>query len=1198
MKNIFHKSLLKSKLLLIISVIVFCSEPVFALETKDYSADFETIENQNRFVEDFLSIGAGAQNPQNLPIGIKKIVGNIPITIAVSNIKFGNQYGELTLFVKMEIPQKSKTLIFGANDIKISSDGDLIGDVKLSLLSDVPISLGNMGTLVLKGSMNDSTGVANSSTFISLDCNGNFKEMSVDANIILNENTFKSITSGKDKQVKASFRTVINDWNDLIIQTTFPAFEIKGMEGFQFELQNAILDLSDMQNAPSFNPPAEYFDKYFTLPDKNLWRGLYVDKFSLTFPEQFNNKQTKQRLKIETTQLLIDENGITGNITGYNILPLEGGDANGWAFSVIDFRLGLMANNITGFGFGGQINVAISEKSQLFTYEAYISNEKYLFKVGLGDTLTIDLFTAAKFNLDPTSYLQIEVIDKKFYPQLVLNGSMQLSAEILKMEQITFKKLALSTETLSVESVGYGGEIKLSNFPITISDINFSAIDGLATLGFDLKVNLMEGKISAASSLEIASEYHHGHWTFKGVTVKALKLDKIELSGFSLKGEVRMEKNNPVYGNYFGGSIEAKFDALSDGLSVKVTALFGTKGFRYWYVEGQVEFAPGIQVSFLTINGFIGGAYYHMLPTGLSGLDAYVPDDKISLGVKAGICYAIGGKSAVNGQAVFEMNFLSTGGIKSIRFYGTAEFMANLPGGDKMAKLGELRSQAQSKAKTSGGGSLADGLDKNMNSSEVAQKVLPEDVEMTAAINALLTMEFDFPTKTFDANFKVRINVAGGILQGSGPGGEAGWARLYFSPETWYVHVGTPSNPCGIKVGLGSMSLNTESYFMLGKKLEKAPPPPKQVLDILKITPEETDYMKYPEKMELGAGVGFGARMNFDTGDLNFLIIYARFAMGVGFDLMLSDMSNYACEGSNTPIGLNGWYANGQCYSYMQGELGVRVKLLFINKQISIIKGAAATLLQAKLPNPTWVGGQMALQLNILGGLVKADMKMKFSFGDDCKLVSIDGNQSPLDLPMISDLTPLEKDKNVDVFISPQVTLNMKERESFTMEDENGNTKSYRIKLEDFYILDNNNNKIEGTVKWNNKRDAATFESKEVLPPNSQMKVYVSVNFEEYNNGSWNAVIYNGQPAREVKSANFETGGAPNYIPLTNIAYCYPVVGQKNFFLQEASSGYIQLKKGQNYLFPENFAYNANFTAKTGQVSKVTFKYNSANSSI
>jgi hypothetical protein len=659
------------------------------------------------------------------------------------------------------------------------------------------------------------------------------------------------------------------------------------------------------------------------------------------------------------------------------------------------------------------------------------------------------------------------------------------------------------------------------------------------------------------------------------------------MAGFKLSGEIRMEKDHPVYGDYFGGRINATFNALSDGLKVGVSAVFGYKDFRYWYVEGTAKFHPGITIGPVALNGFTGGAYYKMSATGKTGLEAYAPDKKSSLGVKAGVAFIIGNENAVHGNALFEMNFLSGGGIKNIRFYGTAALMAgsNSDDEDKIA----AQYQAAQSSMTDMSQSVTDKLSPSLSGSDIAKSVFPGGIP-DIGINAYITMNYDFPAKTFDANFKVMVNMAGGFLKGAGSNGEAGWATMHCSPGSWYFHVGTPANPIGVKLGLGSLSLTTTSYFMLGDKLEPALPPPDEVLSILKISSHQADYMKYPQDMKLGKGVAFGSRFKFDTGNLNFLIIYAHFAAGIGFDLMLSDMSHYACEGSNSPIGINGWYANGQTYAFLEGELGVKINLLFIKKNVPVIQGATAALLQAKGPNPTWIGGQMALKLNVLGGLIRADMKMKFSFGNDCKLVRLEHDSFPIDYPIIADVSPADYSDEIDVFTIPQVTFNMPEGSSIVSD----NKKTYRIRLESFTLTDSKGAVIAGKMEWNMKRDALRFIATEILPSSDQMKIKITVNFEESTGNAWKQAMFNGKPAKEEKEITFKTGEAPNYIPKQNIEYLYPLMEQKNMFMSESNTGYIKLKRGQKYLFPAGFTYQTVFTPETGSAVNAAYSYKPA----
>jgi hypothetical protein len=79
--------------------------------------------------------------------------------------------------------------------------------------------------------------------------------------------------------------------------------------------------------------------------------------------------------------------------------------------------------------------------------------------------------------------------------------------------------------------------------------------------------------------------------------------------------------------------------------------------------------------------------------------------------------------------------------------------------------------------------------------------------------------------------------------------------------------------------------------------------------------------------------------------------------------------------------------------------------------------------------------------------------------------------------------------------------------------------------------------------------------------------------FEENVNGSWQQVQFDGQTVEEVAQTSFTTGEAPDYIPPSNVEYSYPLVDQYNFYPGEYDKGFIQLKRGQSYLFAANTAW-------------------------
>jgi hypothetical protein len=307
---------------------------------------------------------------------------------------------------------------------------------------------------------------------------------------------------------------------------------------------------------------------------------------------------------------------------------------------------------------------------------------------------------------------------------------------------------------------------------------------------------------------------------------------------------------------------------------------------------------------------------------------------------------------------------------------------------------------------------------------------------------------------------------------------------------------------------------------------------------------------------------------------------------------MLKDYGDAYCEGRSGPIGIDGWYANGQTYAYLQGELGVKVNLLFVKKKIPVIKGGAAALLQAKLPNPSWFSGYLGVKFDLLGGLVKGNMRMKITLGEECEIVMPESQLSDmLDMEVIGDITPNDRMSDVDVFSSPQAAFNMRIDKTFTFDD--AGSKSYRIKLDKFSVTQNGS-PLDGELKWNYDKNVVSFLPHEILPSQKELKIVVSIVFEEYKNGYWITVKEDNKILSESKEITFTTGVAPDVIPPQNIAYCYPVIDQKYFFTGESAKGYVQLKQGQAYLFSSDMHHEIHFLKGNGITQKISLTYNSA----
>ncbi len=1138
------------------------------------------------------------------------------------------------LLPQQDAEGNQKQLFFGANNVRLSHAGGLQGETNLVLLGNVPFRInGGNGLVIIKGGFDMDTGDITNRTYVTIDCDG-FKELGLQAEVqfprsmLLPLKADYTVDNSNDPQtgdpvkVKGQFQANVGDWNDILVEISLPRFALASFDkGLAFDLNTAIFDFSDIRNSENITWPQNYQQDYLIPGNEEAWRGIYVQSLTVALPEQFKRKGSDERITFQAANLLVDGMGVSGEFSVDNILPLNEGDASKWQFSVDHLEATFVANQLTGAGFNGAIVLPISKKATAedaaaqqaaansqnqnnaqnntenfaLGYTAIINpvDNEYILTASTASTIKFNVWKATA-TIAPNSYVELKVADDKFKPKAVLHGSMGIYADnsdpseangqtntgnqtpdvnkTVQFQGVTFQNLQLQTEApiFSVGYMGYNGEVKFANFPVTIADIALTTTNTTATLAFDLAINLQADAFNAETRLGIVGKFDEDDgitkWKYDKITVTAITI-AADIGGAEFEGSITLMDDDPTYGDGFMGNLTAKFKGMgSQPVTITANAIFGRTDFRYWYVDGLADNLNIPAGGAFKIKGFGGGAYYRMKKDGFSpNFSAsgarYVPDDDSGLGIKAMILFSNAANDRVfNGGAGFEIAFNSSGGMNRISIYGEGHVMQAFDFPNPAAKIQEnLASVVQNELGMSQ--AVLDQL-KETNLVEVSKQVYPDNVSGQAGINAYAAIEFDFTTSTLHGTFDLYVDVVGGIFRGRASGNRAGWAVLHFAPDSWYIHMGTPTDRLGLKMGIGSFSLETGGYFMIGDNIPGSPPPPAIVADILGVDAETLDYMRDENMLGDGRGFAFGTDFSIDTGDLTFLVFYARFQAGVGFDIMVKDYGEAECAGSGQ-IGINGWYANGQAYAYLQGELGIKVKLLFIRKKIVIVRAGLAILMQAKLPNPIWFRGYAGGHFSVLGGLIKGRFRMKIELGDECELV----NGGPLDgLKIISDIQPNEGASDVDVFTVPQVGFNMRIDHPFQIEDDQGNPKTYRISLKEFKVTDQGN-EIDGAITWNENKDLLSFTSTDILPPTTDLTLTVKVTFEEKVGSTWNVLQDGGQEAVEEEIRNFTTGVAPDYIPITNIAYCYPVIDQKYLHKDQHDKAYVKLVQGQDYLF-------------------------------
>ena len=122
---------------------------------------FATLEQTRNYVDILTKDGLS-----ELPVATRpKEISNITYTVGVARAIFKPTFTELIMFLKVDTPKG--TLILGANNIKLSHSGGIIGEARLSLISQFVMNFDNDNIKVtLKGNFQ------NPATYALVDCSG------------------------------------------------------------------------------------------------------------------------------------------------------------------------------------------------------------------------------------------------------------------------------------------------------------------------------------------------------------------------------------------------------------------------------------------------------------------------------------------------------------------------------------------------------------------------------------------------------------------------------------------------------------------------------------------------------------------------------------------------------------------------------------------------------------------------------------------------------------------------------------------------------------------------------------------------------------------------------------------------------------------------------------------------------------------
>jgi len=1139
--------------------------------------------------------------------------GTVPLPVGIKKGDYSLIVTELTWD-----PVREKQIIHASCAFKFKDTGQKIafeGDAVL----EGEAGLGTAGRIELVAPVRRNIGkesalIINAGTAVNFGCQG-VESFDADISWVTTSPNIIAVNqqgAPTNQPLSVNFKTNFRNFDDYVVSLDInQSFSIKGLKDIIFTLKGATLDQSDTETSPMVRFPANYFAQS-SAETLQLWKGLYVSEASVSLPAIFKKPGSSgnERLTVSLNQTLFDENGFTGNVAIKNLLPSENISHDNWDISLTDFSLDILKSQVTGFGFGGDINIPPFGKNSLRPYTASINpvSNEYEFKVGIAGKYDFPVLSST-ITLNELSHIDILLKGSELYPSIHASGSLSINAPMsndttkaFTLPDIGFENMVISRESpyLKIGAINVTGDLKspkLAGFELSITDIKSFTDDKGSGLAFNTGISLST-TFSGITGLKLYGDY--AQWKFREVAVERVDV-KYDSPAFSLEGGVWFKNGDAIYGDGFRGNIQLK---LVDKFTFDAVGIFGKKDdYKYFLADVMFEKSPqgGMPIPpALSFYGFGGGLYMRMQQASkmpqqtasaadlefgksLSGI-TYFPKKDVGLGVMATTKFAfIGSADLFNAKVGFEMQFNDRGGLNFVQLRGDGAFV------DKPDKWGDLSgnvmNQTQNREKT------GEVQPEKANKSDLEKA--PEN-KSSGFLTASMNIEYDLINKTFSADLGAYLNA--GIIRGVGANDRLGWASAYFSPDTWYTYLGTPSDPLGVEV-LNLAKLT--GYFMVGDKIPGLPAPPSKVMSNLsKDKQDQISKRTNSNNLSMGKGLAFGAALevNFDA---SLAIFYAKFGVGLGAEFMLTDLSKYSCLGYDGKPGINGWYAQGQAWAYIYADIGLQAKVFGKRRKFSILDLSLAALLEGAGPNPLYFSGSVGGQYKVLGGLIRGKCTFDFQIGERCTLVR--GAGSPFGEDVISQLSPEDGGKDINVFAAPQAVFNIPVGQEMVVDDEDVKG-TYMTTLEEFTVKYKDTGRIiTGKNKVSEDGTVSMFTTDEPFESQKDVEVYAKVAFKKKVNNNWVTVNgEDGKPAIEDKKAVFHTGDRPKEILPEHVAYSYPIDRQYNYYPKEYTGGYILLTQNYSYLFstekPAGFDQKLRISDGSGKKVEKPFTYTTSSS--
>ncbi|MBK6550723.1 MAG: hypothetical protein IPG11_09985 [Flavobacteriales bacterium] len=1186
-----------------------------AAEKTELSAAFE---DTHRLVS-----GLVASAEIGLPIGIDREVAGRQVVLGIVNMEFAPTRAFLDIVGGVDLPELNTSIFLGLGDVCIGPSG-FAGEMRAYMADTLDVAVGGM-TYRLNGGA--STSLANL-TYMDWDCHG-FKCLQMAGGIGFPRTSIIP-SPDNNKQVFAHFSVKMCTGWDFLAKVSMDPFEPTGAADWVLTVDSMWWDFSSAENPTGLTFPTGYDHAALSATEPGLlptWKGFYMPRVSMTAPRALNDGGP---LQWYVDNVFIDNTGITLNASAVHLVDIGHGNLSGWAFSLDSIWLDVLQDRFGSAGLKGKLGMPIFREQDALAYSAvvaYIPETEppppdqpadhtgatpqtgltFNLKVEADRDLTVPMWIA-EVRLEENSKVELEIGDDTYLRadlsgKLTINTANQHIVGLPNLPEISLDLMQFENLVLDSDNGMSCGECTAFSFaspkhsiaglPISVDSIGLDFSDATQPKLFVRPVFSLGGgttDFSAKAGITFNAVLPEGDikrfsFATPPVSLQEVIIENAQIAGMTLDGHLSII-NEPGRDGIDGGlsvtmpmGFHGEFRAMFGSVHTDTSKVYNSsaENYGYWYVDGSVFIpSPGFPLfgGVIGVYGFAGGAWYNVAistePNSVGdgsvyhGMNPHAEFNSLfglHLGLTLGTCPD---PSAVNMDANVIAEISTHGGLTRMQFTGD---------------LWGLRGFAE---------------------------------RANAPIKGGLRIEYrkdGTGAETVTGNVTVLLDM--GIVHGDPHNNNLLCeASFHTGPDGWFFKMGEPKmhahdtedKRAALYIGLFGMEISAHAYIMVGNKdvPTELPELPDLITEILgasnsgdhgrvEETADASDVDSGERRgaadMRTGAGFAFGAEIAVNIPELNLVILYAKLDGTIGFDLNLTQqtMQCASLNGDYTP-GSNGWYAQGQFYAGLRGEVGIQLPLIFTTIRIPIVEMGAAMVLSGNLPNPFGFRGEAGLYFKVLGCEGRA--RLRVEAGERCVLV----NNDPLaGMRFIQEVKPNSNPSSIYDLPTATFTRGMSISTTvgptFTVprsDDGEGNITTYTFRpyLKTFEVAEMNGTSYTNltgfTPRYSGDSLACIYLDRTV-PLNGRKKhrIKITVRVQEEVGASWRDYAKDDVVWHEDTTVFFTTGVAPDTIPESVVDYTYPVNKQR-FHLQGESNnkGAIKVRMTVSDAFPATVIYH------------------------